>query len=184
MKKRRSTIIALLLVAALALGIGYAALTDDLFVTGSADISVDKAEDAFGADVYFTKAIISADKGTATIGVDEHNEAADKVTIAVADGVLGGKGDSVVCALEISNVGDLDANVTLDSIVESNAEYFDVTTSWGSTTSQTVAAGATVDLVVTITVLKTPTANVSTTFDLGLTATSVGGATETEAAGA
>ena len=173
MKKRRTLIISLLLVAALTLGIGYAALTDDLFVTGSAGINSERAEDAFGQDIYFTKAIISGDRGTATIGVDEHGETADKVTITVNDGVLAGAGDSVACALEISNVGDLDANVKLNGIVVSNSEFFKVTTSWGSNDTQALAAGETLDVVVTITVVKTPTVNVDTTFDLTFTATAV-----------
>ena len=173
MKKRRTLIISLLLVAALTLGIGYASLTDDLFVTGSAGINSEHAEDAFGQDIYFTRAIITGDRATAVIGADEHGEAADKVTITVKDGVLAGAGDSVVCALEISNVGDLDANVKLNGIVVSNSEFFKVTTNWGSNDTQFLEAGGTLDVVVTITVVKTPTVNVDTTFDLTFTATAV-----------
>ncbi len=173
MKKRRTLIISLLLVAALALGIGYAALADDLFVTGSAEIGVENAENAFAADVYFTKAVISSDKGTAVIGTDTNGEASDKVTITVNPDVLAGQGDSVICALEISNIGDLAATVDLDSIIVSNSEYFSVTTSWGTTTTQNLAAGGTLDLTVTITVVKTPTTDVSTTFDIGFTAETI-----------
>ena len=173
MKKRRTTIIALLLVAALALGIGYAALADDLFITGSAKVLANNAENAFAADVYFTKAVISADKGTAVIGNDDNGEEKDKVTITVSDDVLAGQGDSVICALEISNVGDLDAKVKLNSIVVQNSEYFKVTTSWGNTTEQALSAGGTLNLTVTITALKTPTVDVDTTFDLGFTAESI-----------
>ena len=46
MKKRRTFIVSMLLVAALALGIGYAALTDVLEVTGRADINQSQAETA------------------------------------------------------------------------------------------------------------------------------------------
>ena len=173
MKKNRTLIISLLLIAALALGIGYAALADDLAIAGSAKIQSENAENSFAADVYFTKAVMSAEKGTATIGADNNGEASDKVTITVNDDVLGGKGDSVICTLEISNVGDLDADVTIDSIITSNDEYFTVTTSWGSTTTRTIAAGGTLDLVVNISVDKTPTTDVSTTFEIGLTATAV-----------
>ena len=173
MKKRRSLIISLLLVAALTLGVGYAALTDDLFVTGSANIDSDNAKEAFAADVYFTKAIISEGRGTATIGVDKNGETADKVTITVNDGVLAGAGDSVVCTLEISNVGDLDATVDMGAIVVSNSEFFKVTTNWGATTTKELPAQDTLDLVVTITVVKTPTVDVSTTFDISFVATAV-----------
>ncbi len=173
MKKRRTLIISLLLVAALTLGIGYASLADDLFVTGSANIDSKNAQNAFGEDIYFTKALISDNKGTATIGADVNNHAADKVTIEVKEGALAGAGDNVVCAIEITNAGDLDANVKLNGIVVSNSEFFKVTTSWGSNNEQSLAAGETLDIVVTITVVKTPTVNVATTFDLTFTATSV-----------
>ena len=45
MKRRRNVIISLLLVAALALGIGYAAVTDVLDITGSADVSAAQVEE-------------------------------------------------------------------------------------------------------------------------------------------
>ena len=174
MKKRRTLIISLLLVAALTLGIGYAALTDDLFVTGSAAINSDDAKDAFAEDVYFTKAVVSEGRGTAVIEADANSEANDKVTITVPAGVLKGEGDSVICTLEISNVGDLDALVTLDSNTVDNSTYFQVTTSWEALSNkQTVAAKGDVDLVVTIKCIKTPTSDVSTNFNIGMTATAV-----------
>lgn len=174
MKKRRSLIISLLLVAALTLGIGYASLTDDLFIAGSAAIDSDDAKTAFAEDVYFTKAVISEGRGTAVIEADKNGEASDKVTITVPSGVLKGEGDSVVCTLEISNVGDLDALVTLDSNVVDNATYFQVTTNWeGLGNKNTLAAKGDVDLVVTIKCIKTPTTDVTTTFSIGMTATAV-----------
>ena len=174
MKKRRSTIIALLLVAALALGIGYAALTDDLFITGSANISKEHAEDAFAADVYFTRAVISAEKGSAVIGADTHGEANDQITITVQDGVLKGAGDSVLCTVEITNAGDLDASVKLNAGTTSNSEYFEVTTNWGAE-DKTITAGNKITFEVYLTCIKTPTTDVSTTFDIGFTATAIEG---------
>ena len=171
MKNRKRVIVAFMLVAVMLLGVGYAALSDDLFITGSATILEDNAEDAFAADVYFSKAIISADKGTAVISDDDNGGVKDKITITVDDSALSGQGSSVLCAIEITNSGDLDAWVTLDSIVVSNNNYFNVTTSWGNTTTQKIAKGATIDLNVTIICTATPQQTVSTTFDLGFTAT-------------
>ena len=178
MKKRRSLVISLLLVAALTLGIGYASLTDDLAITGSAAIDSNDAKDAFAEDVYFTKAVVTEGRATAEIVADDNNEANDKVVITVPKGVLKGEGDSVICTLEISNVGDLDALVTLDSNFVSNSTYFQVTTSWEQLGNKsTLAAKGDVDLVVTIKCIKTPTTDVSTTFDIGMTATAVDSAT-------
>lgn len=170
MKKRRTTIIALLLVAALALGIGYAALADDLKVTGNAGITVQQADEAFEADVFFQKAVMSADKGTATIGELEAGTGDnDKITIEVASGALKGKGDSVICAAEIKNAGDLEALVTITGIDVTNSEYFSVTTNWTGNTA-TVGAGAAADLTITISCIKTPTEAVNTEFTIDLNA--------------
>ena len=174
MKKRRTTIIAVLLIAALALGIGYAALSDDLQITGSAAITATEADEAFEADVYFSKAVMTADRGTAVIGeLATGTDDADKITITVAAGALKGKGDSVICAAEISNKGDIDAIVTLGTpAITGDSEYFAVTTSWAGNTAQ-VNQGGTADLTITITCTKTPTEAVDMAFTLDLTADAV-----------
>ena len=171
MKKRRTVIIAALLVAALALGIGYAAVSDDLLIGGNAAISVTHADEAFEADVYFAKAIMSSDKGTATItelatGTGDN----DKIYIEVADGALKGAGDSVICAIEIANTGDIDAVVTLTpAVITNDSQYFSVTTNWNNN-SATVASGNVADLTVTISCIKTPLEAVDMEFALNLTA--------------
>ncbi len=166
MKNRKIVVVAFLLIAVLLLGVGYAALSDDLFVTGSAQIKLENADDAFGEDIYFSKAVMSVDKGTATIGADKNGDTNDKVTITVAEDALSGQGSSVICAIEIKNAGDLDAWVTLNpTFVVSNGTYFAVSTNWTNNT-QKIAAGGTADITVTITCIKTPQATVTTTFDL------------------
>ena len=170
MKNRKLVITAFVLVAVLLMAVGFAAMSDDLFITGSAGITAENAESAFAEDIYFTKAIMSADKGTAVIEADKNGEANDKITITVAEDALKGKDDKVLCAVEITNAGDVDAWVQLDSIVVSNSNYFAVTTSWGNTTVMPLAAGQAIDLTVTITCIKTPQTEVTTTFDLGFTA--------------
>ena len=175
MKKRRFLIISLLLVAALALGIGYANLTDDLFVTGSAGILQENAEAAFASDVYFTKAIVSEGRGTAVIGADDAGEANDKVTITVAANALSGAGDSVVCTLTVKNAGDLNASVTvatptIGSEVDGDSDYFSVTV---DPVNKTINANEEGTFVVTIKVIKTPDKDVNATFDITMTATSL-----------
>lgn len=174
MKKRRTTIIAVLLVAALALGIGYAALSDDLQIAGNAAITATEADEAFEADVYFSKAVMSAEKGTATIGeLAVGTNDSDKITIEVAAGALKGQGDSVICAAEITNKGDIDAIVTLGTpAITGDSEYFSVTTNWTSNSAQ-IAKGSVADLTITITCIKTPTEAVDMAFTLDLTADAV-----------
>ena len=171
MRNRKTVITAFILVAVMLMAVGFAAMSDDLFINGNAKILAESAQTAFGEDIYFTKAVMSADKGTAVIGADGNGDANDKVTITVADTALKGKGDSVICACEITNAGDVDAWVELDGIVVSNDTYFAVTTSWGATTVKALAAGQTIDITVTLTCIKTPQSEVITTFELGFTAT-------------
>lgn len=172
MRNRKTVVVAFVLVAVMLMAVGFAALSDDLFITGTATITEDAAEDAFAEDVYFSKAVISGTAGTAIIGADDNGDTADKVTITVNDGVLTGQGSSVICSVEIKNGGDLAAWVELDEItVNSNTEYFKVTTNWGTDTVKSLAAGAAVDIVVTIECIKTPQAEVDTSFDLTFTAT-------------
>lgn len=175
MKKRRFLIISLLLVAALALGIGYANLTDDLFVDGSAQILKANADDAFAADVYFSKAIVSEGRGTAVIEADDNDHANDKVTLTVAADALGGAGDSVLCTLTVKNAGDLNANVTvgtpvLSSEVTGDSDYFTVSV---DPTNKTINAGEEGTFIVTVKVAKTPDKDVSATFTIEMTATSL-----------
>ena len=55
--KNRKGLISLMLVAVLLLGIGYAALSDTLDITGSADVNQSAAEEAFNEDIFFSAAV-------------------------------------------------------------------------------------------------------------------------------
>lgn len=59
MKKRRTLIVSLLLVAALVLGIGYAALTDELTLTGKIKSDAQEMGSTFDGLVYFTNATVT-----------------------------------------------------------------------------------------------------------------------------
>jgi hypothetical protein len=67
MKNRRITLIAFMLVAALTMGIGFAAYSTTLAIHGTTEVSAEALE--FTEDVRFTKAVSSREAfGTATIG--------------------------------------------------------------------------------------------------------------------
>ena len=51
MRNRKTVVAAFLLVAVMMLGVGYAALTDILDITGSADVNQSAAEEAFNEDI-------------------------------------------------------------------------------------------------------------------------------------
>ena len=166
MKNRRNVVVAFLVVAVMLLGIGYAALSDTLDITGSADVNQSAAEEAFNEDIYFSAAVANDEGNTASVNADNN----DKASFTAA--TLKGKGDKVSFTFTIKNTGDLDAVVTPTFRAgdgNTNPEYFEVTSDWDGA-SKTLAAGGEITYTVTVTMLKTPTDSIHGTFNIVLTA--------------
>lgn len=166
MKKRRSSIIVFVLVAALCLGIGYAALTDVLDITGSADVNQSAAESEFNEDVYFTAAVANDGGNTASVNADNN----DKASFTVNS--LAGQGDTASFTFTIYNAGDLDATVTPTlnaTLGNTNPEYFKISSDWDGA-AKTLTAGGSLTYTVTVELLKTPTETIAASFLIELTA--------------
>ena len=166
MKRRRTLITSLLLVAALVLGIGYAALTDVLDINGSATINQSAAEDAFDMDVYFSAAVANEDGNTASVNSNDNDKASFTVN------TLKGKGDKATFTFTIKNDGDVDAVVTpvfAAADGNNNPEYFAVSSDWAGQ-AKTIAAGGSETYEITIELLKTPTETIHGAFHIELTA--------------
>ena len=196
MKNRKIVVVAFLLAAVMLLGIGYATLTDTLYINGSmsADNSVSSSE--FQNDIYFSAAV----PGTVT---DKEGNAANGSTAAhvTADNnkayfeVVGMQepGDKVTFKFTITNDSDWNALVTPGVGVVSNGDaghnpIFDVVWSWSDTgvdqAAKDIAAhGGTLDVWVTVTLNTKPDAAHTATYEVTFTANSVGGVVETEAEG-
>ncbi len=169
MKKRRSVVIAFLLIAALLMGIGYAALTDVLDITGSADINQSAAEEAYDEDIHFSAAVANDAGNTASVNSDNN----DKASFSAK--TLKGKGDKVSFTFTIVNEGDVDANVTptLNATAgNTKPEYFAISSDWDGAT-KLLKAGESLTYTVTVELLQTPTATISGSFLIELTAISV-----------
>lgn len=166
MKKRRTLIIPLLLVAALTLGIGYAALSDVLDIQGTAEISAGIAEEAFNQDVYFS-AVAPGTGITASINPDNN----DKATFTATG--FSQVGDKVTVTYTIKNDSEhYAANVTPKLLQNSNETYFKLTSDWAST-MQTIAAGGEKTITITVELIKLPTAAdglTTASFNIELTA--------------
>ncbi len=170
MKKRRSVVIAFLLVAALVMGVGYAALTDVLDITGSADINQSAAEEAFNQDVYFKDDITIHESGnTSSVNPDNNDKASFTVTS------LKGAGDTASFTYTIVNDGDVPATVTPSlkaGTGNTNSEYFDISSDWNGASKELAAHGGTLTYKVTVTLKKTPVESISGSFIIELTAVS------------
>lgn len=165
MKNRKIVVVAFLLIAVLLLGVGYAALTDTLTIDGSAGVDYDDTKEVFDGDIYFSK-VISGDGCSAVIDSDP-----DEGTITVNDGALKEVGDEVIATYTIKSESDLDVSIPKPTVTVTNSEYFEVTYSWA--VDQTLPAGGTIDVTITIRLIKTADADQDTTFKVVFNAQSI-----------
>lgn len=169
MKNRKFVVVAFLLVAVLLLGVGYAALTDVLDITGSADVNQSAAEEAFNEDIHFSAAVANQDGNTASVNGDNNDKA------SFTANTLKGSEDTATFTFTIVNEGDLDATVTptLNATAgNTKPEYFSITSDWDGK-SKTLEAGGSLTYTVTVTLRETPTETISGSFLIELTAVSV-----------
>lgn len=178
MKKRRTAIIAFLLCACLAIGAGYAAVTDSLHVSGTANYKTTGATESFDAKVYFAEAV--ADKTDNTITIDgTTGDDADKARFTISSLQL--KDDTAVFTLTIHNKSlEYDAKVTVDAGYPSstNDVFFAITTNISAegliiprATSESAPGSAT--FTVTVSLKATPLVETMASFVLDLTAEAV-----------
>ena len=169
MKNRKHVVVAFLLVAAMLLGVGYAALTDVLDITGSADVNQSAAEEAFNEDIYFSAAAANETGNTASVNQDNNDKA------SFTANTLKGKDDTATFTFTIKNDGDVDAQVTptLNAATgNTKPEYFAITSDWNGA-AKTLEAGGSLTYTVTVMLRQTPTETVSGSFLIELTAVSV-----------
>ena len=175
MKNRRIVLVCFLLVAAMTIGIGYAALTDTLSVSGTASIDSDDSQETFAADVYFSKAVATEGRATATIGdqtnVDNGDVKNDAVTISVAEGIFKEVGDQVIVTLTVKSESDLPVYVSVDNFTNDASAYFSVTvvpTGFAADSTAVIQPHSTLDYVVTIEQIATAVTDQTLTFGFGL----------------
>lgn len=161
--KRRNLVIVFLLVAALTLGIGYAAATDVLDINGNADVNPDQA---FNEDIYFSAAVANDAGNVAYVSDDDKDVASFSVNS------LSGKGDSATFTFTIKNDGDLNVTVTPTLAADGNSQpdYFDISSDWAGQ-AKDLAAGGEITYTVTVALKATPPENLHATFHIELTAT-------------
>lgn len=170
MKNRKIVIVAFLLVAMMLLGVGYAALTDELTITGElqADTSVSQGE--FDADIYFSAAAIVTD-GTGNNAVAQILDGRDDAKVVATHFTTAGQ--EIVAKFTITNDSPEFASILTPStlVVTNEAAHdpvFTVTWSWSDretdTGDYTLMPGESKDLWVTITLDETPTEIHKATF--------------------
>lgn len=191
MKNRRIAVISIVLVAVLCLGVGYAALTDDLSVTGNISLSRTVANDDFDMDVHFdaaTAAIIAktstdgttdVSKVTATVMTAENGDENDLLKITIPEGVLNFAGDKLTITADIINMSnEFDALIKMvETETTDDAHLTDVNCKFdGNDIATATANGGKATVTITITLKDTPTdetTNYNGDFSFAIGATSV-----------
>ena len=163
MKNRKRVVVSFLLVAVMLMSVGYAALTDVLDITGSADVNKSAAEDAYNADIYFTGAEANQTGNTASVNTDNKDKA------SFTANTLQGAGDTATFIFTITNDGDLDATVTPSISSNTNEAYFEISSDWNGQ-PKTLKAGEDLTYTVTVKLKETPTDTISGSFIIELTA--------------
>ncbi len=181
MKNKRNAIIAFLLVAVLCLGIGYASVSDNLYINGTMDVDVDSGDfnTEFDADVYFSNVSIagtanltgenSAELVTAVIGDEDPAGADDIITVNVENGAFTAQNQTIVLTATVKNANATQsADVTVATPVCENGN-FSVTINPAA--EQTIAADGTQDYTITITLVNVPENDITdATFSITFTA--------------
>ena len=168
MKNRQVVVIAFLFIAAMMLGIGYAALTDTLDITGSADVNVSELEKEFEDDIYFSAAV--PNKGapdTASVNADNNDKASFSAKSLVK------KGDTASFTFTIENKSAHTVSVTPKlnaTLGNTNSEYFSIVSDWDGATKE-IAPNGNTTYTLTVELLKDPTEGISGSFLVELVAT-------------
>lgn len=151
------------MVAVMLMSVGYAALTDVLDITGSADVNKSAAEDAYNEDIHFSTAVANQTGNTASVNTDNNDKA------SFTANTLQGKDDTATFTFTIVNEGDLDAVVTPSISSNTNEQYFAISSDWNGQ-AKTLSAGQSLTYTVTVTMKETPTDTISGSFIIELTA--------------
>ncbi len=176
MKNRRIAIIAFVLVAVMAIGVGYAAISDQLGIT--ATLGANSGAN-FEDNVHWSDAAavitasgdsskVSAEAGAGTVDAVPYDEK-DLLTVEVDNGALVNKDDTVVIKKNIVNDSDLDATVAVDVDEKSNTNFkVNVALS-----NANLAAGGEVTVTITITLVEASIDDMTGSFNFVITATAV-----------
>ena len=176
MKKRRTLIISLLLVAALALGIGYAAYTVNLEIGGNVSVG------APAPAVVFSEVSESVVQGGISSGNNFGKDALGGQSIDLNVGGFRNPGDEVVVTYTVKNNHDFPVTVTTPTVSYTNTDknynnYISIVASdWSNLTDgQIPAKGGTATFTVTVKLVQSfaTDASVTQNFRIEFTATGV-----------
>lgn len=170
MKNRRIAIIAFVLVAVMAIGIGYAATTMSDQFSISGEVTADENNDKFNEYVYFSEVEGVASNGT-TVDTTGWIQADAKgsndiivVTPPAGSAAFKEVGNKLTVTATVKNDADIAVKLAnVDVTGAASDTYFKVTVT-GAADNAPITAGGTIDIVIEIELILTPTSLVSNSF--------------------
>jgi len=180
MKKKKTVLLGFLLTALLGIGVGYAAVSDVLDVTGKVEITEQAATGQFDTDVYFLDTITISKPSAATASINTNDKDKASFTVNGLDPTV--DNDQITITYTIKNDSARDAQIavkfrtnyadaTTGKYVSAN-NCFAVTNSIGADTP-TIVAGGTYELTFTVTLTNTPTQAIDESFIIEFEATAL-----------
>lgn len=198
MKARKRVIGIFLAVVVLCIGVGFAALADDLTVDGTVAVKSSTFDDTFDGYIFFSNGAVDetattvTDKTAVTVGVanDDDGDANDKLTIAIGEAAFTAVDQVVVVTANIENSSPTnDANVAVTNFrnsatfpdpADTDAPFtvgsFEVSIALsndGTVVRNNGTDNGTITVTITVKLTKLPTADESGVFGFKLTATAV-----------
>ncbi len=175
MKNRKNILIAFVLIAALCVGVGFAATTDLLNVDGKLNVDITDIENAFDVSVDFKSVAVAdtstGDKTKVSANVDSSDP--DVINVKIDKGAFNVVDETIVLTCTIENTGSQAATLAFTG-TDTVPKNFEITHSFANATNTTLAAGATTDATITITMKTIPAAAVvDADFKVQITATLV-----------
>ena len=174
MKNRKIVVVSFLLVAVMLLGVGYAALVENLTITGEANVNTTAAQTQYDADIYFKSANVKEGTGGTSGTADKaapgqvNNDSASFEVYSLAR-----NGESVTFEFVIANEGhtDYDATLSVDPgyPTNTNEAFFKFEYDLGT---GVVPAEGELTVTVKVTLIQDPSENLSAGYTLNLTGTS------------
>ena len=176
MKKRNLVIVAFMLVAAMTIGIGYAALTGTLVLSGNAQYDKDASDNAFEQDIVFTNATQTSFGSAYAAGTLEDTCSAANQAATFSVNTLANIVDEAVFEYTIQNNNNVPARLSVESKNGDNTDNPTPMTSFNveyAFDNPLIPAGGTATLTVTVKLKSQPTGTISLeTYVLNITATS------------
>ncbi len=171
MKNRKTVVVAFLLVAVLLLGVGYAALTDIFVISGSAEVGIGEANKVFDENIYFESASPTSTTGTSGVADTASVSTTDNDNASFSVNSLALENEAATYTFVIKNESEFAAAIAIKTPASENTGHFTTTITFPD--GNQIAAGGTLRVVVTTTLVHNITEAISASTTIELTATTV-----------